>query len=103
MFVSLVFSFCLCVLGRDLGDAEHAATWLSEGELPETMRNVVRTIREHQGRCRLRCLRRGTESDSSNTTTSCSGASKTTKTTMRTMRTLPLFTCEVLSALLIEA
>lgn len=59
----------------DIGDAEHAATWHSEDELSETMRDIARTIHEHQSRCRLRHLRRGTGSDSSDTTTSCSSTS----------------------------
>ena len=66
----------LCVASLDdIGDAEHAATWLSEDELSETMRDTARTIHdEHQVRCRLRRLRRATESDSSDTTTSCSSS-----------------------------
>ena len=47
----------------DIGDAEHAATWLSEDELSETVKDIARTIHEHQGRCRLR------------RTVSCNGAS----------------------------
>ena len=38
------------------------------------MRDIARTIHEHQGRCRIRRLRRATESDSSDTTTSCSSS-----------------------------
>ena len=68
----------------DIGHAEHAATWLSEYELSETMRDIARIVHEYQGRCRLRRLCRepgsldpvpGSRADSSDATISCSSTS----------------------------